>query len=126
MRTRRQKMIEDPHLLGQLGEWLAHDHLLDNGFDVLARNWKAPFGEVDLIARRDGCYHFVEVKTRHPNPHFRPEDSVTVDKQDQYYRLAAYFLKEHRLHQVPVRYDIISVEFDEGGRHRLSMIENAF
>lgn len=126
MRTRRRKMIEDPHRLGQLGEWLAYDHLLESGFDVLARNWKTSFGEVDLIARRDGCYHFIEVKTRHPNPLFRPEDAVTADKQDQYYRLAAYFLKQHHLRQVPVRYDIISIEFDEAGRHRLTLIENAF
>lgn len=112
---------KDPKRLGRLGEWLAHDHLRREGYDVLARNWHAPFGEVDLIARRGGQLHFVEVKTRRAHPDYRPEDRVTADKERRYVALATYFLKQYHLEDMAVRYHVIGVEFDTEGGWQLEM-----
>jgi len=116
------KMRKDSRLLGKYGEWLAYDHLIAEDYDVLARNWEAPFGEVDIIAGKDGNVHFIEVKTRHASRSFRPEDSVTADKMDKYQRLAVYFLKQHRLTGTSVRYHIISIEIDENNHPCLEMM----
>ncbi|HNR39171.1 MAG TPA: YraN family protein [Acidobacteriota bacterium] len=126
--TRRaaRRLLHDPKALGRLGEWLAHRRLAADGFDVVARNWRAPFGEVDLVARRGEAIHFVEVKTRVRHARWRPEDAVTAEKIERYGRLAAYFLKEHGLRDIPVRYHVVAVVFDPDGSHELEFIENAF
>lgn len=107
--------------LGEAGEWLAHDLLARAGYDILARNWRAPFGEVDLIARRDGELHFFEVKTRRADDRFTPADNVTPAKIRRYQRLAAYFLRQHGLYgQVSVRYHLVGIVTD-GRQARLSV-----
>lgn len=52
--------------LGALGEQLAVDHLLGQGWTILARNWRCRYGELDVIADDPaaGAVVFVEVKTR--------------------------------------------------------------
>jgi putative endonuclease len=81
---------------------------------------------VDLVARRDGAIHFIEVKTRIRNERWRPEDSVTAEKTERYGRLAAYFLREHGLRDTAVRYHIAAITFDPDGSHTIEIIENAF
>ncbi len=51
--------------------------------------------------------------------------TVTAEKIERYGRLAAYFLEEHGLRNVPVRYHVVAVVFDPDGRHELEFIENA-
>jgi putative endonuclease len=38
--------------------------LMAKAYRILARRWKTPFGEIDIIARRAGVVVFVEVKAR--------------------------------------------------------------
>src|SRR6266545_8196862 len=38
--------------------------LIAKGFRILARRWKSPVGEIDIVARRRGLLVFVEVKAR--------------------------------------------------------------
>ena len=54
-----------PHLaLGAWGERLAERRYRTDGYRVLARNWRCPSGEIDLILERGGLVVFSEVKTR--------------------------------------------------------------
>ncbi len=54
----------DKHLkTGQLGENMAVKHLNNLGFKILGRNYWKPYGEIDIVAYRGNCIHFVEVKT---------------------------------------------------------------
>lgn len=56
-----------------MGEELALKHLLARGFELLARNYRTPRGEIDLIVFDGRALAFVEVKTRQVrNPHRRP------------------------------------------------------
>lgn len=50
--------------LGHAGEWAAAACLMFKGYRILARRWKAPGGEIDLIAIRGRRLAFVEVKRR--------------------------------------------------------------
>jgi len=111
-----RRFLADPKRLGQWGEWRAADLLRRDGFDLLARNWQAPFGEVDLIARKDDQLWFIEVKTRRHSDQFRPEDAVTSEKAEKYRQLAAYFVKQHQQQGVPLRFLIVSIDIDADRR----------
>lgn len=49
---------------GEAGEATATRYLLAQGYQVLEKNWRVKAGEVDIIAKKDGIIHFVEVKYR--------------------------------------------------------------
>lgn len=52
-----------PHLqTGKQAEKLAGDYLTGKNFAILSRNWFRPWGELDIVARKNGILHFVEVK----------------------------------------------------------------
>ena len=52
-------------LLGQVGEEIAANWLMNNGYRILDRNWKLKGSyELDIIAFKDNLIHFIEVKTR--------------------------------------------------------------
>ena len=48
---------------GNLAEDRACSYLVENGFTIVERNFYAKFGEIDIIATKEGIYHFVEVKS---------------------------------------------------------------
>ena len=54
--------------LGRLGEDLAAQYLAEQGFAILARNVRTPYGEIDLLAQQGDLVVFVEVKTRRTRP----------------------------------------------------------
>ena len=100
----------DPRELGGWGEWIALKHLRKLGWDIVARNWKAFQGEVDLIAYDGPFLVFVEVKTRR-GPTSRPgEESVDWKKERKLDELAFDFLVCHEISKTPVRLDVIAVE----------------
>jgi Holliday junction resolvase-like predicted endonuclease len=49
--------------IGNKGEEIACEYLIRKGFTIVARNYLKPWGEIDIIAMKDGVYRFVEVKT---------------------------------------------------------------
>lgn len=49
---------------GQDAESAVAAELINRGFKIIARNWKTPFAEIDIIASRNGTLYFVEVKYR--------------------------------------------------------------
>jgi hypothetical protein len=54
--------------VGRFGEWLAAEHLVDSGMELVDRNWRCPLGEIDIIARDGETVVFCEVKTRRGPP----------------------------------------------------------
>ena len=49
---------------GRLGEQLTAEYLEEKGYEIVERNFKCRFGEIDVIAQNDRYLAFVEVKTR--------------------------------------------------------------
>lgn len=121
----------DPrHHLGRLGERLAAEHLERRGFEVVARNHRTRFGELDLIACDGRVIAFCEVKTRRARGGAGTAiDAVAPDKQRQVRRMAAAWLADarDRPHAEDLRFDVIAVTFDGAGRLRaLDHLEAAF
>ncbi len=97
--------------VGRWGEWLALRHLRRLGWDVLARNWTARRGEVDLIACHGETVVFVEVKTLlDPKSGARPEDQLSRQKIARLEDLALDFLRRYELLEAPLRLDLVAIE----------------
>ena len=50
---------------GQFAEWLCLWHLRLRGWHIVARDWRCPSGEIDILARRGKVLAVIEVKSRH-------------------------------------------------------------
>jgi putative endonuclease len=116
MPTRRQE-------LGKWGEDLAAERLADMGYEIVARNWRCPAGELDIVAHHRGELAFVEVKTRWGGP---PDESIGPAKQAKLIELAQRYVQLKGEEGQSWRIDAVLVELTRGGRLvRLEVIENA-
>jgi len=111
--------------LGRKGEALAKAHLEQAGYEIMDENWTHGRLEVDLIAYKNGTIIFAEVKTRTGRGFGEPEDFVDTRKQKLLADAADEYLYLMN-HQGEVRFDIISVLFDQKNNHVLKHIEDAF
>ena len=102
--------------LGRRGEDLAAEDLIRSGYEIVARNWRCQAGEVDIVACRDGVYHFFEVRTRRGREYGTPEESVTPAKRQRMIDVALTYLGEHDLNDVDWRVGFVAVEMDRTGR----------
>ncbi len=103
--------------LGRLGEQLAVRVLEQAGVHILARNWRCPLGEIDIVAQEGDVLVVVEVKTRRGRQAGTPEQGVGEHKQDRLCTLAQAY-SESIGWEGPVRIDVIGVELDGRGRLR--------
>jgi putative endonuclease len=116
--------------LGRLGEDLALEHLERLGYRLLSRNHRTRFGELDLIVCDDATIVFVEVKARRVDATAGSAlESVPPRKQRQVRGMAAAWLvdSDDRPHSADLRFDVVAVTVDAGGRLvRLDHLEAAF
>ena len=112
--------------LGRFGEDAAAKHLATRGYTLIARNWRCPIGEIDLVARQGDQLVFVEVKTRRRGP-WQPEESVGPVKARRLAALAYTYLEQTGVSaETPWRIDVIAVEINPAGQiTRLEQIEYA-
>ncbi len=111
--------------LGAWGERVAALHLESQGYKIVARNWRCPLGEIDLVARAGALWLFVEVRTRRGRALGTPEESMARGKAERVLKLAQQYLYEHGLEDAEWRVDLIAVELDKQGKLlRCEQIEN--
>jgi putative endonuclease len=102
-------------ILGDRGEAAAAEWLADHGYEVLDRNVRTRFGEIDLVARRAGVVVFVEVKTRTGAGFGHPGEAVADRKQRRLARLASAYLQRRGLDGCAVRFDVIALLLTRDG-----------
>ena len=122
-----------PHLrLGRRGERLAVRYLSERGLHLVARNWRCPAGELDLILTTDHAdLIFCEVKTRTSTAYGLPTDAVTPDKAARIRRLAQAWQTAHHIPPHPdprarSRFDLISILWLPGQLPKINHIPGAF
>ena len=117
-----RKGMTSARAIGNSYETQAADYLSAHGYRIVDRNFTMRGGEIDIIAKQDGMYVFVEVRYRTDGDHGDPLETVTADKQRRICRTAQYYLlKRGAPAETCVRFDVIAVTRD-GIRH----ITNAF
>jgi len=112
--------------LGDRGEMIAWDYLLQNGFKLLEKNYRCKIGEIDVIAIKKKRIHIIEIKTRAHNRRGRPEEAVGPQKQQKLIRLAEWYFKTKNQMEVPVSFDVLAIMLPEDGPSNIRFIEDAF
>lgn len=111
---------------GVWGEIFAARYLRDNGYDILSSNYVCRFGELDIVAQKDGVLCFVEVKTRNQSTKIRPMEAVDEGKQKRLEMAAKSFLSAARINGES-RFDVCEVYLDDNNTLcSINYIKNAF
>ena len=90
---------------GAMGEDIASKYLEKKGFSIIDRNYRRKWGELDIVAQKDGIIHIVEVKTvsrrsfggkfEQEINNYRPEDNIHPWKLKRLRRAIQTYLLEN-------------------------------
>jgi len=97
--------------LGQRAESLAAAYLEGRGYAVLARNWRRPEGELDLVVGKEGLCVFVEVRSRTGTERGHPLETVDARKRARVRRAARMYIHEAHPDAAVFRFDVVGVTF---------------
>jgi len=117
--------MDNRRSLGDRGEDLAAAHLKKQGYNILARNYRTPIGEIDLVARHQGALVIIEVKTRRSRKFGSPQEAVHPAKQERLRNLAEYYLQQQGLGEVALRFDVVGILW-QAGKPQVEVILGAF
>lgn len=126
--------------IGVLGEELVALFLVKRGHKILDRNFRRPWGELDVVSKQHGVIHFVEVKsvsydlvtyeTRHGTQshkdRYRPEDNVHSNKIKRLSRIIQTYLNgKHVSPETSWQFDVATVLLDETSKKaKINLLEN--
>lgn len=115
-RERDRSARERARRQGLTAEWLALWHLRLRGWQVLARRWRSPQGEIDLIAKKGGVLAVIEVKSRSDIE--TALVSLAPRQRQRIVRAAAAFLQRRpEVADLALRFDIFLVAPWKPPRH---------
>lgn len=116
-------MTTRTNAIGAYGERTAARFLEERGYCILARNWRSPDGELDLITLDpEGTLAIIEVKTRTSQNFGHPFEAVTASKLLRLRRLTAAWLRDNP-YRGQVRIDVVSVLLPRAGAPRVEHLE---
>lgn len=101
--------------LGFFAEHYAAEYLKTKGYQILGHNYRKPWGEIDVIAQKEGTIIFVEVKANKKEIQgFEPELRVSPDKRHRMARIARTYLSDQNYPEEQTwQLDILAVTFDK-------------
>lgn len=104
---------------------------MKHGFDVIETNYTRKFGEIDIVAKKKGIWHFIEVKsvsrvTVSPETSiFRPEDNMHSKKIDRFIRTVNYYMMAKNLDGEDFQIDLAVVYINHEKRvGQVKLMEN--
>ena len=112
--------------LGAWGEEQAAGYLRKLGMKILARNYRAPTGEIDIIARDKSWLVFAEVKTRRGTAFGTPQEAVGKRKQQQIVRTAHWYLQNHKIGKLQPRFDVLAILCQSDDSVEVTHLADAF
>lgn len=132
--VKQEKDLTDKQRIGALGENIAGSFLRNRGFEILDKNYRKKWGEIDIVAKKKDVFRFVEVKTvklsstpnvsRETFGSYRPEENVHPQKLRRIHRAIQTYLLEKKI-DADWQIDVVTVRLDMGKRlARIEIIEN--
>ena len=109
--------------IGSWGEGIAAEYLAGRGYEILARNVRTPYGEIDVLARQGDITIFVEVKTLTKSGNFFPEHNITSRKREHMLAAAEYYAAEHQINHWQI--DVVAIEGRPPDGPTINLFENA-
>ena len=118
-------MTKERILLGKEGEKIALRYLKRMGYQIIERNYRCKFGEVDIIAKDGKFLSFVEVRSGRNFIFNTPKESITKRKQQQISKVALNYIKRYQLTETEARFDVVSIKFSPL-EENIELIKDAF
>jgi putative endonuclease len=107
---------------GSAAEEAAARFLAQHGLELLHRNYRCRFGEIDLILRDGRTLVFVEVRYRGSKSFGGAAESITAAKREKLLRAARHYMAEQQ--RFPAcRFDAVLID---GGHDNVEWVKNAF
>ncbi len=103
--------------IGKEAETLVENYFRKENFEILARNYRAKTGEIDLIVKKGETLVFVEIKSELSSKGFFPEEKVDVRKQEKIKKTAEIFMLKNfqKLSKIKeIRFDVVVVSLEKG------------
>jgi putative endonuclease len=122
-------------ILGRFGTWLrpglrgesmACRQLESEGCRILARNYRCRGGEIDIVVQDGEATVFVEVKERQGSRHGAACETVTRGKRGRIVLAARLFASQRGLSERPLRFDVVSIDWDAEGAPHIRHDRGAF
>ena len=125
------RRMDRRRLVGAAGEDAAARHLTAHGFEIVERNFRTRYGELDIVAAGGGCLVFCEVKARIGRAATaRALEAVGPAKRQRLRRMAGEWFRASgrgAVGQPSVRFDVIGIAMaPDGSVLALEHVENAF
>ena len=118
-------MVHQRRRFGNWGEDAAVRYLKTRGYEILDRNYRSSWGEIDIIARQRDVLAFVEVKTRQCLKFGRPAAAVTRENRSVSGKPPGATFGENQVFRYRSRFDIIEI-LDLYGKISLNHLKNCF
>ena len=109
-----------------MGEEIAREFLVSAGYRIEAVNWKKSRFEIDIVASKGGLLAFIEVKSSRKDLLGPPELRVNKNKQKRIAEAASEYLAGIETLPEDIRFDVISVLWNEDDAPEITHIESAF
>ncbi|MEK7992031.1 MAG: YraN family protein [Thiotrichaceae bacterium] len=118
--------MSDSHERGRWAEELAYQYLLQQGLDLIQRNYRCRAGEIDLIMKHQRTLVFIEVRYR-ASAHFGTSaESIDSRKQQRIYKTAEHYIQHcHDCEQFTCRFDALLISGYPPSSN-IEWIKNAF
>jgi putative endonuclease len=98
--------------LGRMGEKIAENYLKKNGYQIIEKNFKTKYIEIDIVAKKDNIFVFIEVRSKSNDNFGNPEETVNEIKKQKLKNSAfsyVIFKKYHGLYKI----ELISIILDK-------------
>ena len=116
----------DKKAFGSWGEQLAADYLQNLGYEIVCRNYRCRYGELDLVCRKEAIWCFVEVKARRSTQYGDGLQAITPLKQKHMRRAAWYYLNQQDASEAAARFDIVAINYRSVVEYEICLVQNAF
>ena len=108
--------------IGSNNESIAIEYLKQNGYKILDKNFFTSIGEIDIIAKNDDYYVFIEVKYRKSSKYGLGYEAVNKKKQNTIMKVAEFYMYKNKIpFDSKVRFDVVSIDNDS-----INIFKNAF
>lgn len=112
--------------VGNFGEMLVITYLENLNYKIIDKNYFTKYGEIDIIAKDNDEYVFIEVKTRTSNKYGRPAEAVNNNKERNIENASRVYIYLNKLENQYVRYDVIEVYFLNKNKYYINHLKNNF
>ena len=109
--------------IGEKGEAAAERYLVKQGFRIIGRNIPNKYGEIDIVAKNKGKYHFYEVKTTWQGSWFNPAENMTPAKIRKFLVSVEYYCLVNKVTEYRAEALIVWLPVNEGREARIEFLD---